>query len=140
MNFKSVKSYEWILIIVIIIYILSGVKTPYELSLYVNNTFTYLSFLALLFLLFIKKSNILVILFILIGGLFFISRSKITDYRLHIPSEYNKKQKMNSFNYNMKQKTLEEEIVGTIKNKPDNIPNTSTYHPVLCDAHCASCI
>ena len=137
---KNVKTYEWILVVLVVLYILSGVKTPYELSMYVNNTFAYLSFLALLVLLYIMKSNVLIILLIFAGGLVFISRSAVTDYRLHIPSEYNKVNKMKTFNNGMRKRTLEEEMVGTISNKPDNIPNPASYNPVLCDSHCATCV
>lgn len=138
-SIKNVKSYEWVVLILIVLYILSGLKTPYELSIYVNNTFAYLSFLALLVLLFIMKCNLFIIFFIFIGGLVFISRSSITDYRLHIPSEFNRNYKMKTFNNGMNKRTLEEEIVGLIQ-KPDNIPNPSSYNPVLCDSHCATSI
>ena len=137
---KNVKTYEWVIVGLVVLYLLSGVKTPYELSLYVNNTFTYLSFLALIVLLYITKSNLFVIILIFIAGLVFIRRSAVTDYRLHIPSEYNKVNKMKTFNHGMKERTLEEEMVGTLKTRPDNIPNPASYNPVLCDSHCATCV
>ena len=135
---KNVKSYEWALIVLVVLYIMSGLRTPYELSLYVNNTFAYMSFLALLVLFFITKRNLLVILAIFVGGLVFISRSALTDHRIHIPSEYNRANKMKTFNAGNRKRTLEEEMVGNIRGKPDNIPNPASYNPVLCNAHSAT--
>ena len=45
---------------------------------------------------------------------------------------------MEQLNSSLKQKTLEEQIIGQIKKHPDNIPTTSNYHPVLCDTHNAT--
>lgn len=135
---KNLKIHEWILVVLVVLYVLSGVKTPYEMSLYLNNTFAYLSFLALIVLLIVTKNNVFVIFALAVGGLVFISRSGISDHRLHIPSEYNKVNKMKTFNP-VRNKTLEEEMVGTIT-KPDNIPNPASFNPVLCNSHCATTV
>ena len=45
---------------------------------------------------------------------------------------------MNKLNNHLKEKTLEEEVVGQLVRNPDNIPSQDSYHPVLCDTHNAS--
>ena len=70
----------------------------------------------------------------LIGILVFINRSQKIDLTINKPSQQNKNNTLKKLNSHLTEKTLEEEIVGSIK-KLDNIPNTSNYHPVLCDSH-----
>jgi len=41
---------------------------------------------------------------------------------------------------NMKQGSLEEELIGTIQKQPDNIINTTSYHPLSCETHSATFI
>jgi hypothetical protein len=53
-------------------------------------------------------------------------------------NEVNKNIAMQQFNENKKVSTLEEEIVGSMVVKPDNMPNPETYQPVLCSSHGAT--
>ena len=53
-------------------------------------------------------------------------------------NEVNKNMAMQKFNENKNVFTLEEEIVGSMTVKPNNIPNPETYQPVLCSSHGAS--
>lgn len=136
--FKNLKLHEVIIIILSILYIISGVHTPYELSPYINNIFTYLSFIALLILLFLYKTNWLLLFILIVFGLVFFSRSQLTNIKKQKNTESNKLQKMNTFNEHLKKRTLEEEIVGNINNNIDNVPNPSSYNPVMCDSHNAA--
>lgn len=135
---KNLKLHEVIIIVLSILYIISGVHTSYELSPYINNIFTYLSFIALLILLFLYKTNWLLLFILVVVGLVFFSRSQLTNIKKQKNTESNKLQKMNTFNEHLKKKTLEEEIVGNINNNIDNVPNPSSYNPVMCDSHNAA--
>ena len=138
-SFKNLKSYEFVLFILLVLYIVSGVSTPYELSPYVNNTFMYLSLFALAFLLYLYGNPLLALL-LLITSVVFINRSSKVSHTIMQPSQQNKNIKMKQLNYNINKKTLEEEIVGQIERNPDNIPGSSNFspEPVLCDAGAAS--
>ena len=46
-SFINFKPYEFILFVLLVLYLVSGVSTPYELSPYVNNIFMYLSLFVL---------------------------------------------------------------------------------------------
>ena len=134
---KNFKPYEFVLVVLLLLYIVSGVSTPYELSPYVNNSFMYLSLFALAILLYLYGNPLLALLF-LITSVIFINRSnKVSHYTMK-PSQENKNNKMQQLNIPFTKKTLEEEVVGQIVRNPDNIPGPETYHPVLCDSHNAS--
>ena len=134
---KNFKPYEFVLVFLLLLYIVSGVSTPYELSPYVNNSFMYLSLFALAILLYLYGNPLLALLF-LITSVIFINRSnKVSHYTMK-PSQQNKNNKMQQLNIPFTKKTLEEELVGQIVRNPDNIPGPETYHPVLCDSHNAS--
>ena len=133
LNLKNMSSLQIILIVLIIIYILSGVNVPYNLTQYLNKPFVYASLFISVIVLYLYTNNILALVF-LIGILVFINRSRTTDLTINKPSQQNKNNVLKNLNSHLTEKTLEEEIVGSIK-KLDNIPNTSNYHPVLCDSH-----
>tara|TARA_B100001175_G_C19469576_1_gene621007 strand:- start:1173 stop:1616 length:444 start_codon:yes stop_codon:yes gene_type:complete len=134
---KNFKPYEFVLVVLLLLYIVSGVSTPYELSPYVNNSFMYLSLFALAILLYLYGNPLLALLF-LITSVIFINRSnKVSHYTMK-PSQENKNNKMQQLNIPLTKNTLEEEIVGQIVRNPDNIPGPETYHPVLCDSHNAT--
>tara|TARA_B100001778_G_scaffold281179_1_gene246216 strand:+ start:881 stop:1324 length:444 start_codon:yes stop_codon:yes gene_type:complete len=134
---KNFKPYEFILVVLLLLYIVSDVSTPYELSPYVNNSFMYLSLFALAILLYLYGNPLLALLF-LITSVIFINRSnKVSHYTMK-PSQENKNNKMQQLNIPFTKNTLEEEIVGQIVRNPDNIPGPETYHPILCDSHNAS--
>jgi hypothetical protein len=87
---------------------------------------------------YLYTNNILAFVF-LIGVLVFINRSQKIDLNLNKPSQENKNKVLKNLNTHLTQKTLEEEIVESIK-KIDNVPNSSNYHPILCDSHNAQSI
>lgn len=132
-NLKNMSSLQIIFIVLIVIYILSGVNIPYNLTQHLNKPFIYASLLISVIVLYLYTNNILALIF-LIGVLVFIYRSRKIDLNLNKPSQQNKNNALKNLNTHLTQKTLEEEIVGSIK-KIDNIPNSSNYHPILCDAH-----
>ena len=132
-NIKNMSSLQIIFIVLIIIFILSGVNIPYNLTQYFNKPFIYASLFIAVIVLYLYTNNILALVFF-IGVLVFIYRSQKIDLNLNKPSQQNKNNILNNLNNHLTQKTLEEEIVQSIK-KLDNIPNTSNYHPVLCDSH-----
>ena len=91
-NFKKLKNmsaYEIIFVVVILLYLLSNVSTPYALAPYINNIYTYFSLIAIVVFLFLK-SNPLIALFFGIAALIFISRSSKVDHKSMAPSSHNK--------------------------------------------------
>jgi hypothetical protein len=149
-NLKNITTNEIILIVLILLYLISNVSTPYELAPYINNIYTYFSLIAIVILLFLK-TNPLIALFFGIAALIFVLRSNKVDHGVMAPSTHNKSLAMinlnsntnNSTNSNISnnittQTTLEEELIGLIQKQPDNIINTNSYHPVSCETHNAS--
>ena len=130
---KNMSSLQVIFIVLIVIYILSGVNIPYNSTQYFNKLFVYASLIIAVFVFYLYTNKIITLVF-LIGVLVFMNRSYKIDLNINKPSQQNKNKVFNNLNSHLRQKTLEEEIVQSIK-KLDNIPNTSNYHPVLCDAH-----
>jgi len=136
-SFKNLKPYEFILFVLLGLYLGSGVSTPYELSPYVNNIFMYLSLFAFSIVIYLY-GNPLLALFFLFVSFIFINRSKKVSHKVMKPSQEKKNNDMAQLNYPLNQKTLEEQIVGEIQRQPNNIPGPSNYHPVLCDSHNAT--
>ena len=134
---KNFKNIEILFVLLMAIYLISNMSTPYNLAPYVNNTFSYGSMVALVILLFLY-SNTFVAIFFAITSLVFVYRSRSVDHNIMKTNEVNKNRAMQDFHTNKKVKTLEEEIVGSMIKKPDNIPNPETYQPVLCSSHGAS--
>ena len=132
-NLKNMSSLQIIFIVLIVIYILSGVNIPYNLTQHLNKPFIYASLFIAVIVLYLYSNNILTVVF-LIGVLVFINRSQKIDLNLNKPSQENKNKVLKNLNTHLTEKTLEEEIVGSIK-KIDNVPNSSNYHPILCDSH-----
>ena len=133
-NFENIKNYEIILSVLVLLYIVSGVSTPYSLSPLINNMYTYFSLVLVLIILLIKKNYLLVLMFAVFSVILLI-RSKKVDYNLIKPSQDNKNNVMKKLNSHLQNETLEEQAINNITKKPDNIPNPETYHPVLCSAH-----
>ena len=133
LNLKNMSSLQIIFIVLIIIYILSGVNVPYNSTQYLNRPFIYASLLISVVVLYLYTNNVLALVY-LIGVLVFIHRSQKIDLNINKPSQQNKNNTLKKLNSHLTEKTLEEEIVGSIK-KLDNIPNSANYHPVLCDSH-----
>ena len=142
-NFKKLKnisSYEIIFVVLILLYLISNVSTPYELAPYINNIYTYLCIIAIVILLFLN-TNPLIALFFGIAGIIFMIRSRKVDHAVMAPSTANKSSEMIKLNNNINSinnSSLEEEVIGQIQKQPDNIMNTNTYHPVSCETHNAS--
>lgn len=133
-NFGKLKTFEIVLAVLLLLYLVSGVSTPYDLAPYVNNIYTYLSLLAIVFLLFLHSSPVLAIFFA-ITSVIFIMRTNRVSPRTMAPSVENKNKKMDNLNKNLNKKTLEEEIVGEIVRNPMNIVGPASYHPKLCDTY-----
>ncbi len=136
-SFKNLKPYEFILFVLLVLYLVSGVSTPYELSPYVNNIFMYLSLFAFSFVLYLYGNPLLAVFFLFVSFIF-INRSNKVSHKVMKPSQQKKDTTMTQLNNHLSQKTLEEQIVGQIERHPNNIPGPSSYHPVLCDSHNAS--
>ena len=136
-SFKNLKPYEFILFVLLVLYLVSGVSTPYELSPYVNNIFMYLSLFAFSVVLYLYGNPLLAAFFLFVSFIF-INRSNKVSHKVMKPSQQKKDTTMNQLNDPLVQKTLEEQMVGQIQRHPNNIPGPSSYHPVLCDSHNAS--
>lgn len=136
-SFKNLKPYEFILFVLLVLYLVSGVSTPYELSPYVNNIFMYLSLFAFSVVLYLYGNSLLAAFFLFVSFIF-INRSNKVSHKVMKPSQQKKDTTMTQLNNPLVQKTLEEQMVGQIERHPNNIPGPSSYHPVLCDSHNAS--
>jgi hypothetical protein len=136
-SFKNLKPYEFILFVLLVLYLVSGVSTPYELSPYVNNIFMYLSLFAFSVVLYLYGNPLLAAFFLFVSFIF-INRSNKVSHKVMKPSQQKKDTTMTQLNNPLVQKTLEEQMVGQIERHPNNIPGPSSYHPVLCDSHNAS--
>ena len=136
---KNLTTYEIVLFVLLIVYLVSGVSTPYYLSPYVNNSYTYLSLIVIAVLIYLYSNPILAILFGLVA-LVFINRSKETSPETIKPSQKNKNKVLKNLNQNLNEKTLEEDIVKQMVEKPMNILGSEQYHPVTCDNHNAGLI
>ena len=136
-SFINFKPYEFILFVLLVLYLVSGVSTPYELSPYVNNIFMYLSLFAFSVVLYLYGNPLLAAFFLFVSFIF-INRSNKVSHKVMKPSQQKKDTTMTQLNNPLVQKTLEEQMVGQIERHPNNIPGPSSYHPVLCDSHNAS--
>ena len=136
-NLSNMKTHEILFVVLLVLYLVSGVATPYNLAPYVNNLFSYVSLVAIVFVLFLYSNPLLAIFFGIVA-LVLVNRSRKVDHTLMKPSQENKNVALKKLNSHLKVKTLEEEVVGQVEKKPDNIPGPSSYHPVLCKTHNAS--
>ena len=136
-NCSSLKTLEIVLFVLLALYLVSNVSTPYELAPHVNNVYMYLSLIAITVLLFLY-SNPLLAIFFGISAIVLLHRSKQVDHNVMQPSVQNKDKVLQNLNANLKNKTLEEEIVGQIVRQPMNIAGPSNYHPVMCESHNAT--
>jgi hypothetical protein len=139
LELQNIKSYELVFVILLILYLVSNVSTPYDLAPQINNAYMYISLFAI-FILLLLNSNPFIAIFFAIVAVIFLQRSKKVDHKVMAPSTTNKTAAMNNMNSHLTIKSLEEEMVGQIDRQPDNIVNPTTYHPVMCDSHDASFI
>jgi len=137
LELKNIKGYELIFVILLLLYLISDVLTPYDLAPHINNAHMYISLFAI-FILLLLNTNPLIALFFAIVAIIFLQRSKKVDHVVMAPSTANKTSAMQNLNSHLSIKTLEEEMVGQIDRQPDNIISPNSYHPVMCDAHDAS--
>jgi hypothetical protein len=136
-RFSNMKTHEVLLAVILVVYLLSGVSTPYNLAPYVNNVFMYVSLVGIVILMFLCSKPLLALLFAVVA-IVFINRNQRVSHVKMAPSQKNKDADMKKLNSHLEVKTLEEEIVGVMSVKPDNMPNPSSYNPVLCATHNAS--
>ena len=136
-NSANIKSYEIIFIVLLLLYLISNVSTPYNFAPHINNIYMYYS-LIVIFILLCVNSNMFVALLFAITAYVFLERSKKVDHRVMAQSEANKSSKMELMNNNLNSKSLEEEMVTLIDQRPENIASIENYNPVICDAHSAS--
>jgi len=137
LELKKITPYELVFIIVLILYLISNISTPYDLAPQVNNAYMYISLFAITILLLLNSNPLIAILFAFVA-IIFLQRSKKTDHSVMAPSTRNKTAAMTNMNTDLTIKSLEEEMVGQIDRQPDNISSLSTYNPVMCNYHNAS--
>ena len=145
-NFKNINSFQIILIILLVVYFLSNVKTPNYLEPIINNVYMYSSILLMILVMFLYKNYIIGIILVAFASilLFRLDKTKTNNAITNImnnsvitnsSSQKSKDNKLKNLNTNLEKKSLEEHIIESVSMKPDNIPNPSTYHPVLCSSH-----
>lgn len=137
LELKNIKNYELVFVVLLLLYLISNVSTPYDLAPHINNAYMYISLFAIVIVLLLNSNPLIALLFAIIA-LIFLQRSKKVDHGVMAPSNANKTAAMENLNTHLSIKTLEEEMVGQIDRHPDNIVSQNTYHPVMCDSHDAS--
>ena len=138
-NAKNMKTYEVLLAVLLVLYLVSGVSTPYNLSPYVNNVFMYGSLLALVVILCLRCNPLLAILFGVVA-LELVRRSRKVDHNLMRPSESNKNRDLKNMNAHLNKTTLEEEMVGQITAPSIQLDGPAGYEPVLSKVHNATVV
>ena len=129
---KNMKMIEILFVALLVLYLVSGVSTPYNLSPYINNIYTYACLIAITALLFLHSSPYIAVFFAVVAAVF-INRARQISYTVMAPSQASKDAKMTDLNTFLHTRSLEEEVVGQIVREPDNMPNPSSYHPIMCD-------
>jgi len=136
-NLAKIKSYELIFVVLLLLYLISGVSTPYNYAPHINNIYMYFS-LIVIFIILLMNSNPLIALLFAGVAFVFLRRSKKVDHGVMAQSENTKASKMAVMNSHLNSKSLEEEMVNLIEQRPENIASIENYNPVICDAHSAS--
>jgi predicted membrane protein len=136
-NLANIKSYELIFIALLLLYLLSNVSTPYNYAPHINNIYMYFS-LIIIFIILLVNSNPLIALLFAIVAYIFLQRSKKVDHKVMAQSETNRSSKMEQLNTHLNSKSLEEEMVHLIEQRPKNIASIENYNPVVCDTYSAS--
>ena len=145
-NFKNINSFQIILIILLVVYFLSNVKTPNYLEPIFNNVYMYSSIVIIFIIMFLYKNYVVGIVLIAFVSILLLRLDKtktnnvvtnIVDSSImtNSSSQKTKNKKLKNLNTNLEKKSLEEEVIENVSMKPDNIPNPSAYHPVLCSSH-----
>ena len=136
-NLNKIKPFEAIFIVLLIMYLISNVSTPYNFASHVNTIYTYLSLIIIFILLFLNSNPLIAILFGIVAVVF-LQRSKKVDHITMSQSDANRSSKMEKLNTHLTSVSLEEEIVKLIEARPKNITSVENYNPVICDSHNAS--
>lgn len=137
MNLANIKSYEAIVIVLLLLYLLSNISTPYNFAPHINSVYMYFSLIVIFIMLLVYSNPLIALLF---GGvaIVFLQRSKKVDHGVMAISESNKSLKMDIMNSHLNSKSLEEEMVNLIDKRPENIASIESFNPVICDTHSAS--
>jgi hypothetical protein len=136
-NLANIKSYEILFIVLLLLYLISNVSTPYNFAPHINNIYMYFS-LIVIFIIILVNSNPLIALLFAGVAFVFLQRSKKVDHKVMAQTEANKSSKMAIMNSHLNSKSLEEEMVTLIDKRPENIASIENYNPLVCDAHSAS--
>ena len=147
---KEVKNHEIIFGVLLILYLISGLKTPHVLSQYITTIYGYGILAILTVIIFVGNNPILGIL----AGISFLEllrRSNNTHptnvmpshkYREDVLEKLNKnnetiieKKSVTNILYNDKNKSLEEEVVENIITVSKSSNLEPTYKPTLCETH-----
>tara|TARA_Y100000591_G_C21853742_1_gene713421 strand:+ start:6952 stop:7431 length:480 start_codon:yes stop_codon:yes gene_type:complete len=135
----QIKNHEIILGVILIIYLLSGVATPYEISPYITTIYSYGVFILLTVLIFLR-ANIFLGVLVGISFIELVRRSRVTHPKLIMPNNNYRTNVMNNLNKGnesivqksqLSNATLEEETVEKISIVNYSTTNNPTdYRPI----------
>lgn len=94
---KDIKNHDIILGIILIIYILGGYQTPYEIAPFINNFMGYV-IMIVIFVISLRNSNLLLSILLGISFIVLVQRSSITHPTNVMPSQNYRDSVMNSLN------------------------------------------
>ena len=138
---KKENRSELILTIILIVYLILGLKTPEPLAFLVNNILGKIVIVSIVIYMFLHMNPILAVI-TLVAAFDLIRRSSSSMYnnliQTYIPSE---ESKMNQFTaFNQFPYTLEQEVVKKMAPivQSGSVLNKASYHPLLDNLHDAS--
>jgi len=139
--FKKEHRGELVLTIILIIYLILGLKTPQPLAFLVDNMVGKIIIFVIVIYMFLYKNPILAILSLFVAfDLMRRSSSSMFNsvMQTYIPSEYNKMGQFTAFN--QFPYTLEQEVVNKMAPIVQSgfVLNKASYHPMLDNLHDAS--
>jgi hypothetical protein len=139
--FKKEHRGELVLTIILIIYLILGLKTPQPLAFLVDNMVGKIMIFVIVIYMFLYKNPILAILSLFVAfDLMRRSSSSMFNsvMQTYIPSEYNKMGQFTAFN--QFPYTLEQEVVNKMAPIVQSgfVLNKASYHPMLDNLHDAS--
>jgi predicted membrane protein len=137
LNLANIKSHEMIFVILLLLYLISNVSTPYNLAPHINNVYMYFSIIVIFIILLVNTNPLIALLFAIVAYVF-MERSKKVSHRAMAQTESNKSSKMKTLNNHLNTRTLEEEMVTLIDRRPENITSIDNFNPLECDTHSAS--
>ena len=139
--FKKEHRGELVLTIILIIYLILGIKTPQPVAFLVDNMVGKIIIFVIVIYMFLYKNPILAIISLLVAfDLMRRSSSSMFNgvMQTYIPSEYNKMSQFTAFN--QFPYTLEQEVVNKMAPIVQSgfVLNKASYHPMLDNLHDAS--